>query len=44
MVQQIKDSFAENGQVKDIGVPDELTKTESLADVQLRRLKELLPR
>ena len=44
MVQQIKDSFAENGQVKDIGVPDELAKTESLADAQLRRLKELLPR
>jgi hypothetical protein len=44
MVQKIKDSFAENGQVKDIGVPDELTKTESLADAQLRRLKELLPR
>jgi hypothetical protein len=44
MVQQIKDSFAENGQVKDIGVPDELAKTESLADIQLRRLKELLPR
>ena len=44
MVQKIKDSFAENGQVKDIGVPDELQKVESLADAQLRRLKELLPR
>ena len=44
MVQKIKDSFADNRQVQDIGVPDELTKTESLADAQLRRLKELLPR
>lgn len=43
MVQKIKDGFADNGQVKDIGVPDELIKTESLADKQLRRLKELLP-
>jgi len=43
MVQKIKDGFADNGQVKDIGVPDELIKTESLADKHLRRLKELLP-
>lgn len=41
MVQKIKDSFVENGQVKDIGVPDELTKTESLADKQLNRIKQL---
>ena len=41
IVQKIKDSFAENGQVKDIGVPDELTKTESLADKQLNRIKQL---
>ena len=40
-VQKIKDSFAENGQVKDIGVPDELTKTESLADKQLNRILQL---
>jgi len=41
MVQKIKDGFAENGQVKDIGVPDELTKTESLADKQLSRILKL---
>ena len=41
MVQTIKDNFAENGQVKDIGVPDELTKTESLADKQLSRIIKL---
>ena len=41
MTQKIKDSFADNGQVKDIGVPDELTKTESLADKQLNRIKQL---
>ena len=41
MVQTIKDNFAENGQVKDIGVPDELTKTESLADRQLNRIIKL---
>jgi len=41
MVQKIKDNFAENGQVKDIGVPDELTKTESLADKHLRRILKL---
>ena len=39
--QKIKDGFAENGQVKDIGVPDELTKTESLADKQLSRIVTL---
>ena len=41
VVQKIKDSFAENGQVKDIGVPAELTKTESLADRQLNRIVTL---
>jgi len=41
MVQTIKDNFVENGQVKDIGVPDELTKTESLADRQLNRIIKL---
>ena len=39
--QKIKDSFAENGQVKDIGVPDEIAKTESLADRQLSRIVTL---
>ena len=41
MVQKIKDSFADNRQVQDIGVPDELTKTESLADKQLNRILQL---
>jgi len=44
----ILDSFAKNKQVQDIGVPDDLrsqptANTESLADKQLRRIKELLP-
>jgi hypothetical protein len=48
MVDNILDGFAKNPQVKDIGVPDDLKdriepKIESLADKQLRRLKELLP-
>ena len=50
LVQDILDSFAKNKQVQDIGVPDELRsqatgniERESLADKQLRRLKELLP-
>ena len=46
MVQKILDSFAQNPQVKDIGVPDDLrsmaVNNESLADKQLRRIKELL--
>lgn len=42
MVQQILDGFAANGQVKDIGVPDDLVKTESLADKQLNRIKKLI--
>lgn len=41
IAQKIKDNFAENGQVKDIGVPDELTKTESLADKHLSRILKL---
>lgn len=40
-VQKIKDSFADNRQVQDIGVPDELTKKESLADKQLNRILKL---
>ncbi len=44
--QRILDSFAQNSQVKDIGVPDDLrsqaVNNESLADKQLRRIKELL--
>ena len=47
LVQKILDSFAQNKQVQDIGVPDELrsqaVNNESLADKHLRRLKELLP-
>ena len=47
MIQKILDSFAQNKQVQDIGVPDELrsqaVNNESLADKQLRRIKELLP-
>jgi len=48
MVDKILDSFANNHQVKDIGIPDDIAdraeqKAESLADKQLRRLKELLP-
>lgn len=47
MVNKILDSFANNPQVKDIGVPADIedraeAKVESLADKQLRRLKELL--
>ena len=40
-IQKIKDSFADNRQVQDIGVPDELTKKESLADKQLNRILKL---
>jgi hypothetical protein len=45
-VKKILDSFAENGIVKDVGVPDDLRSmpTESLADKHLRRIKELLPK
>ena len=40
-VQKIKDSFADNRQVQDIGVPDELIKKESLADKHLNRILQL---
>ena len=40
-VEKIKDGFASNRQVIDIGVPDELAKTESLADRQLSRIVTL---
>jgi hypothetical protein len=48
LVNKILDSFAENKQVQDVGVPDDIAdrvapKVESLADKHLRRLKELLP-
>ena len=41
LVKTILDSFAENGQVKDIGVPDDL-KQESLADRNHNRVVELM--
>lgn len=41
LVKKIKQSFADNRTVQDIGVPDEVKVTESLADKQLRRIKEL---
>jgi len=43
LVQKILTSFADNGVVKDIGVPDDL-KTESLADKHLNRIKTLIHR
>jgi len=47
LTRKILDIFAQNRQVQDVGVPDELrsqaVNNESLADKQLRRLKELLP-
>jgi len=48
LVQKILDSFAQNKQVQDIGVPDELrsqatSNVESLSEKQLRRIRELLP-
>jgi len=44
MVDNILDGFAKNGQVKDIGIPDDLKDRvqESLADKQLNRIRELL--
>ena len=46
MVQKILSSFAKNGTVIDIGVPDDISveepKAESLADKHLNRIKELL--
>lgn len=44
VVDKIKNSFADNSIVKDIGVPDELIKTESLGEKHLRRIKELVDR
>ena len=41
LVKKILDSFASNSVVQDIGVPDDLTKTESLADKQLNRILQL---
>jgi len=41
LVKKILDSFASNSVVQDIGVPDDLTKTESLADKQLNRILKL---
>ena len=40
-VEKIKTSFANNGTVKDVGVPSELIKTESLSDKQLNRILKL---
>jgi hypothetical protein len=46
MVDNILTGFVKNGQVKDIGIPDDLKDRvqESLAEKQLNRIKELLPR
>ncbi len=41
MVQKILGSFADNKQVQDVGLPDDLVKQESLADVHLERIKSL---
>ena len=43
LVQKILDGFADNPQVKDVGVPDDL-KQESLADKQLNRIRQLVTR
>jgi len=40
-VSKILQSFADNAQVKDIGVPDDITKTESLADKNMKRVLQL---
>ena len=44
MVQQILNSFADNGQVKDIGVPDDIAnnKVESVADKNHNRIVQLM--
>lgn len=42
MVDQILSSFADNPQVKDVGVPEDLIKNESLADKHLNRIKQLV--
>lgn len=44
MVKKIKQSFADNKTAQDIGLPDEVLQTESLADRELNRIKELLRR
>jgi hypothetical protein len=50
IVDDILDGFVKNKQVQDIGVPDDIKdrlvqpQAESLADKQLRRIKELLPK
>lgn len=41
LVKKILDSFAANSIVQDIGVPDDLAKTESLSDKQLNRILQL---
>lgn len=43
-VEKILDGFANNKQVQDIGIPDDLKQEESLSDKHLNRIKELLPR
>ena len=40
LVKKIKQNFADNKTVQDIGIPDELKMSESLADKQLRRIRE----
>lgn len=42
LVKQILDSFADNSVIKDIGVPDDLQKTETLGDKHLSRIAELV--
>ena len=44
MVDKVLTSFAKNGTVRDIGVPDDIQDKvqESLADKHLNRIKELL--
>lgn len=42
MVAKILDSFTNNHQVKDIGIPDELKQSETLADRNYNRVVELL--
>lgn len=44
MVDNILSSFADNPQVKDVGIPDDLVKNESLADKHLNRIKQLVGR
>jgi hypothetical protein len=42
MVDKILSSFADNPQVKDVGVPDDIIKNESLADRHLTRIRQLV--